>query len=67
MKKVTLRNRFHATEVTVVVPLDGILSRRTSARVRRELCGVDGCDCEPLNGHQAVRIHEDNDGCYVIN
>jgi hypothetical protein len=41
-KKITLRNNFHNTSVRV---FEGELSPETCRRVRKALCGVEGCKC----------------------
>ena len=50
--KVILRNDFHGTKCTVVVPASGILSRRTTTRVIKELCGHSDCCCGKVRGPQ---------------
>ena len=50
-EKITLRNEFHNTEVGLLVDRDAYhqggadLSRSQILRARRELCGVQGCQC----------------------
>lgn len=59
--KLTLRNNFHSTCVTVISPvlnhgvhLETQLTRYQLARVNRLLCGVEGCVCGGIRGPQAV-------------
>jgi hypothetical protein len=51
--KITLRNDFHNTEATVIA-LDEIISGRAMHRACRKLCGIDGCTCGGVRGHQDV-------------
>ncbi len=44
MKKITLTNDFHNTELNVV-PQNGKLSVSQIKRAKRALCGVSGCAC----------------------
>lgn len=60
----TITNDFHNTSVTVRT-LDGRLSARVVARVRRALCGIDGCTCGgdlSERGPQTVHITGDSTG-----
>jgi hypothetical protein len=49
MNTITLTNSFHGTEARVrPVPERkgvGYISRKTALRLRRELCGIEGCTC----------------------
>lgn len=47
MKKVTLRNSFHNTSRTILVPAKGtrVLSPRAVRDIKRALCGIPGCVC----------------------
>lgn len=58
MRKITLTNSFHGTEVALIVR-DGELSPRQIRRAKRELCGVRGCSCSDdlgIRGAQEVEI-----------
>ena len=59
MKKFTLKNDFHNTEVTVHArrhpdSQDDVytLSKRQTARVIKELCGINDCCCGDIRGPQ---------------
>lgn len=54
MKKVTLKNDFHKTEINIVVPENGQLSPRQMRRIRETLCGIKECRCGALYGPQEV-------------
>jgi hypothetical protein len=41
----TIRNDFHGTSATVRVGESGLLSPGQIKRVRKALCGIDGCTC----------------------
>ena len=51
-KRITISNSFHRTEVTLSVPWHCRLSRYQIRRARRELCGVDGCQCGGVLGER---------------
>ncbi|HOQ98172.1 MAG TPA: hypothetical protein PLJ35_05075 [Anaerolineae bacterium] len=56
--RVTLRNDFHNSESTVVVPaLPAVLTSSQTRKVRRELCGVSGCECGGVRGPQSHNGH----------
>jgi hypothetical protein len=52
MKKVTLTNDFHNTEVTIIIPDSGELSRRQTLKVNSTLCGNPDCCCGTIRGSQ---------------
>lgn len=55
MKKVTLTNDFHNSEVDVLVNFKdskATLSPYQTKRVNRELCGVEDCRCGGARGPQ---------------
>ena len=56
MKKVTLKNNFHGTSVTVVVPPNGRLTANQAKKVRQKLCGMRGCCCGVIRGPQAYGL-----------
>jgi hypothetical protein len=74
MKTITLTNDFHNTEAKVrpIEIKDGRfkISRKTALRLRRELCGVDGCTCGGTFGERGGAhldvINEDYDRNYII-
>lgn len=43
--KTTITNTFHNSSVNVILRDDGILSESQMGRVRRTLCGIEGCCC----------------------
>jgi hypothetical protein len=47
-----LRNEFHSAEVLIHVKPGDTLDRRRVRRIRRQLCGVAGCDCGDDLGRQ---------------
>jgi hypothetical protein len=56
---VTLRNDFHNTEARVRVRglsygPEGELSARQLQRARQKLCGIRGCTCGGIRGHQTA-------------
>ena len=64
MKKITLRNDFHNTEINLV-PHDGKLSPSQVARARRTLCGIENCCCSgdlgtrgPQDGFELEPIYD---------
>jgi hypothetical protein len=50
--KVTLKNDFHNTAATVMVPDSGVLSLPATRRAERKLCGIPGCICGAIRGTQ---------------
>ena len=54
MTTITLRNDFHHTTCTVRLPAEAprTLSAGQARRVRRVLCGVEGCGCGGPRGPQ---------------
>jgi hypothetical protein len=64
-KKFTLRNRFHNTEVNVVLKKDGRgnypLSESQIKRVRKTLCGCTYCSCGVVRGPQQWGLEYDFD------
>ena len=65
MKKVTLKNDFHNTEVNVI-PKNGWLSRAQVLRVEQTLCGVSDCCCGVVRGLQDVYVEEQQDGTWRL-
>ncbi len=78
MKTIILSNSFHNTEATVR-PVEitsgrfcGLhkISRKTALRLRRELCGFDGCVCGGTFGERGGAkldvVDEDCDRNYII-
>jgi len=51
-KKVTLINNFHSSEVNVLVPANGRLTKSQTRRVARKLCPSDTCTCGTVHGAQ---------------
>lgn len=53
-KRVTLYNNFHGTEVNVLVEFSDFgsayLTKHQTRRVRKELCGCNGCGCKTVTG-----------------
>lgn len=45
MQTFTITNDFHNTSAVVRVDDSGVLSDRQRRRVRKVLCGIDGCTC----------------------
>jgi len=43
-----LVNKFHKTSIEVPVK-EGIVSIRAAKRAEKDLCGVSGCYCDPLD------------------
>lgn len=65
---ITLKNDYHGTEVRLRVGSDGRLTERQVKRVRKVLCGVDGCTCGDnlgRRGPQDDRVDEVEPGVYV--
>lgn len=66
MKQTTLTNDFHKTEAKVKPTQGGFLNRDQVKRVRKKLCGKDGCCCGvnvlSTRGDQFVIIEDCNDG-----
>jgi hypothetical protein len=59
MATITLRNDFHDSQATVRVGEDGYLSPSQIRRVRKSLCGIEGCCCGGMlgeRGQQDVEI-----------
>lgn len=48
--KIILYNDFHNTEVNVVVPFNGVLTKSQMRRVQKKLCGRKNCACGPVRG-----------------
>lgn len=48
-EKITFRNPFHHTEVSVCVPANNILSRDLYNWIADKLCGMDDCTCLSSN------------------
>lgn len=66
MKRITLSNDFHNTEITLHVK-DNTISAGQVKKARRELCGISGCTCGNdlgMRGKQQhhVDICQDRDG-----
>lgn len=60
---ITLTNNFHGTEARVRPVPDSTgyyyISRKTALRLRRELCGIDGCVCGGEFGQRGGDAHID--------
>ena len=56
--KITLRNEFHGTEVTIRLNARGKVHARTLDRAAKKLCGMKDCACVPvqLNGDRVVDV-----------
>ena len=50
-----LSNEFHHTTARVCVTGSQALSRRTTQRVQRQLCGVAGCTCGDILGTRGIQ------------
>ena len=59
METLTLKNDYHRTYAWVRIHADRetILSRRTVRRLRRALCGIDGCTCGGVLGQRGQQRH----------
>lgn len=44
-RKISIRNEFHHTMTHAILPDDGWLSANQVRRIRRSLCGINGCCC----------------------
>lgn len=56
MEKITLRNDFHNTEVTLNVKNDTITAGQVK-RSRKVLCGISGCTCGDDLGARGEQEH----------
>ena len=67
MRTVTLINDFHNSEVRVRPsgPHGDVLSARQVTRVRRELCGIEGCCCGGVRGGEHA-LEERPDGTALV-
>ena len=62
MAKITLKNQFHGTEVTLnAKETDNgyLISKSQGARAKRELCGIHTCTCGDELGQR-------NHGYYIV-
>ena len=74
MKNITLTNDFHNSKSNVRINDGGketILSRSVAGRVRRDLCGINGCTCGGVlgqrgNGNRGLDIAEMPNGEAMI-
>lgn len=66
VRKVTLHNDYHNTEVTVIPPANGHLSARQTRRVEKALCGMSDCTCGTIRGHQEVMVEYQPDGALWV-
>ena len=69
MATYVIRNDFHGTKASVRVGADGKLSKGQVRRVRKALCGIDGCMCGgnlSQRGRQNVSIEIIGDGDLVL-
>ena len=57
MKRITLTNDFHNSEVTLNVK-DSTISAGQVKKARRELCGISGCTCGNDLGMRGKQAHE---------
>ena len=64
---ITIRNYFHGTAYHAR-PQNGIrLAPWTVRRIRRALCGIDGCTCGgDLSEHPGTTVDSDGDYCEAI-
>ena len=56
--KITLTNSFHNTEASMTIPANGMISGSVVRRVRRELCGIKGCQCGGNFGERGGYVPE---------
>lgn len=68
--KITIQNDFHHTEATVYLEcLPAELTERHVRRIRRTLCGIEGCTCGGAlseRGPQDVYIDYTGPGAYDV-
>lgn len=62
----TLTNSFHNSEITIRSNVGDTVSRRTLQRVRKALCGIEGCTCGWADGTRDSRYRLDPDSLVVI-
>ena len=64
MNRITLKNNFHSTEYTLVVPFGLPLSEYQIRRCRKRLCGVEDCLCGGVLGERGPQnvVVEENSG-----
>lgn len=62
----TLTNSFHNSEITIRSNVGDTVSRRTLQRVRKALCGIEGCTCGLADGTRDSRYRLDPDTLVVI-
>lgn len=55
-QKVTLKNDYHNTEVTIIVRDGDELSKAQMRRVESTLCGMADCHCGIIRGQQDVSV-----------
>jgi hypothetical protein len=56
MKKVTITNDFHGTEITLIQRNGGYLTRTQILKARRTLCGISDCRCGGALGERGCAV-----------
>lgn len=62
----TLTNSFHNSQITIRSNVGDTVSRRTLQRVRKALCGIEGCTCGLADGTRDSRYRLDPDTLVVF-
>lgn len=69
LTSIALSNNFHATSITVHIPLSGIVTRRTVSTWRARLCGSESCTCSGIDGQRgplAIDTLDNYDGTATV-
>jgi hypothetical protein len=57
MARITIKNSFHRTQVTLNTEVDQVLTPSQAKRAEKALCGMDDCMCGGIMGGDSEAQH----------